>query len=179
MLALRSILHPTDFSEHSDYAFRLACSLARDYKARLVLVHVTPTVVVSGTLAAMPPRPPDARKALEEQLTNLRSPDPSLGVEHHLKAGDPAAEILRLAQEARVDLIVMGMHGRTGLGRLLMGSVAEQVVRKAPCPVLTVKVPRRQAPLPEEPVLVTGDTELTEVPEPKGEGGLAAEPMGE
>jgi nucleotide-binding universal stress UspA family protein len=157
MLPLRTILHPTDFSEHSDYAFRLACSLARDYRARLVLVHVTPTVVVSSTLAAMPPRSPDARKALEEQLTNLRSPDPSLGVEHHLKEGDPAAEILRLAQETPVELIVMGMHGRTGLGRLLMGSVAEQVVRKAPCPVLTVKVPQRRAAPPEGAVLVAGD----------------------
>jgi nucleotide-binding universal stress UspA family protein len=77
-------------------------------------------------------------------------------VEHHLKEGDPAAEILRLAQEARVDLIVMGMHGRTGLGRLLMGSVAERVVRQAPCPVLTVKVPQRQAPPSEEAVRVTG-----------------------
>ena len=55
--------------------------------------------------------------------------------------GDPATQIVRVAQETRCDLIVLGTHGRTGLGRLLMGSVAEQVLRKAPCPVLTVKTP--------------------------------------
>jgi nucleotide-binding universal stress UspA family protein len=76
-------------------------------------------------------------------------------VEHHLKEGDPATEILRLAEERKVDVIVMGTHGRTGLGRLLMGSVAEQIVRKAPCPVLTVRLPQRQAPPSEAAVPAT------------------------
>jgi nucleotide-binding universal stress UspA family protein len=62
-------------------------------------------------------------------------------VEHRLVAGDPGAEILRAAREEPCDLIVMGTHGRTGLGRVLLGSVAEQVVRRAPCPALTVKAP--------------------------------------
>jgi nucleotide-binding universal stress UspA family protein len=62
-------------------------------------------------------------------------------VERRLVIGDPALEILDEAQESKVDLIVMGTHGRSGLGRLLMGSVAESVVRKAACPVLTVKAP--------------------------------------
>ena len=147
MLAVRTILHPTDFSERSAFAFSLACTLARAYGARLVLVHVTPTVVVSGELGAIPPQPSDVWKTLQEQLANLRAPDPNVSVEHHLKEGDPATEILRLAQEIKCDLIVMGTHGRTGLGRLFVGSVAEQVLRKAPCPVLTLKTPLSGGPL--------------------------------
>jgi nucleotide-binding universal stress UspA family protein len=157
MLAIKTILHPTDFSERSDFAFQLACSLARDCGARLVLVHVTPTVVVSGELVAIPPFPPDVWKTLQEQLANLRSPDPKVRVEHHLKEGDPATEILRLAQETKCNLIVMGTHGRTGFGRLLMGSVAEQVVRRASCPVLTVKAPFPQLQPARAPALEEAD----------------------
>jgi nucleotide-binding universal stress UspA family protein len=62
-------------------------------------------------------------------------------VERHVRDGDPSEEILAVARETRSDLIVMGTHGRTGVGRLLMGSVAEQVMRRATCPVLTVKTP--------------------------------------
>jgi nucleotide-binding universal stress UspA family protein len=65
-----------------------------------------------------------------------------VNVEHQLKAGDAVAEILSMARHLPCDLIVLGTHGRTGLDRLLMGSVAEQIVRKAPCPVLTVKTPQ-------------------------------------
>jgi nucleotide-binding universal stress UspA family protein len=151
MPPIRTVLHPTDFSERSDYAFRLACSLARDYGARLLLVHVTPTVVVSGEVVTLPPQPPDVWKALQEQLANLRPPDPNVSVGRHLKEGDPATEILRLAREAKVDVIVMGTHGRTGFGRLLLGSVAEQVVRRAPCPVVTVKAPLPEAGPPGAP----------------------------
>lgn len=141
MLPVRVILHPMDFSESSGCAFQLACSLARDYGARLVLIHVTPTVVVSVPFVTIPTEPLDVREKLLEQLANLRSPDPNVPVEHHLKEGDPATEILQFAQEIKCDLIVMGTHGRTGLGRLFLGSVAEQVLRKAPCAVLTVKTP--------------------------------------
>ncbi len=145
MLPLRTILHPTDFSERSAYAFKVACSLARDYGARLVLAHVkSPPVVYGGELAAMPPEPPEVRQRVYEQLCQVRPADPGIQVEHVVKEGAPAEEIICLAQESHSDVIVMGTHGRTGLGRVLMGSVAEEVLRKAPCPVLTVK-----APLPE------------------------------
>jgi hypothetical protein len=78
-----------------------------------------------------------------------------------LLVGDPASAILRVTQELPADLIVMGTHGRTGLGRLLMGSVAEQVVRKAPCPVVTVKTPLPEKKASEVP---TGsDKEKVEV----------------
>ncbi len=141
MLAIRTILHPTDFSERSAYAFQLACSLARDYGARLVLVHVHPTVVTFVELGPIPHVPGEVRKQVQEQLGQLKPPDAKVRVEHVVKEGDPAIEILRVAEETHCDLIVMGTHGRTGLGRVLMGSVAEQIVRRACCPVLTVRTP--------------------------------------
>jgi nucleotide-binding universal stress UspA family protein len=152
MLPIRAILHPTDFSDRSKFAFGLACSLARDYGARLVVLHVAePPMAVAGEGVLMLP-PAFDLEPLREQLQQLRPEDPKLPAEHRLVQGDAATEILRVAEEAKCDLIVMGTHGRTGLGRLLMGSVAEQVVRKASCPVLTVKTPQRQGSSSEEPV---------------------------
>lgn len=145
MLQLQAILHPTDFSEHSKYAFRLACSLARDHDARLIVVHVVATMgpeVVPVGEAAMHLQPEGYQHILWDDLKRVQSADPTVSVDHRLVEGDPVKEILRLAQEAACDMIVLGTHGRTGLDRLLMGSVAEQVVRKAPCPVLTVKAPQ-------------------------------------
>jgi nucleotide-binding universal stress UspA family protein len=112
-----------------------------NYGARLVVVHVTPTSIVAVPLVTIPTEPVDVRERLLEELASLRSPDPKVWLERHLKEGDPATEILQFAQQIRCDLIVMGTHGRTGLRRLIVGSVAEQVLRKAPCAVLTVKTP--------------------------------------
>jgi nucleotide-binding universal stress UspA family protein len=158
MLRLRTILHPTDFSERSGYAFQLACALAWDHGARLVVSHVQLPPVVSRELVPMAPEPFAVWRALEEQLSKLRPPDPDVSVEHLLTEGDPAAEIVHLAQEIHCDLIVMGTQGRTGLDRLLMGSVAEAVLRKAPCPVLTVRGPLPEARSPlglrQEPATV-------------------------
>ena len=141
MLPLHTILHPTDFSERSEYAFRLACSLARDYGARLVALHVvTPPVVIYGD-GIVPLDPGPERAAAKERLERLEAPRTGTRLEHRLAEGDPAEEILRVAREIAADLIVMGTHGRTGLRRLLMGSVAERVVRGAACPVLTVRTP--------------------------------------
>ena len=159
MLPIRTILHPTDFSAHSEYAFRLASSLARDYGARLIVLHVfeRPLFIHGGVMTAPPePLPPEEqRQALREQLQRIKPPDPAVSVEHVLEEGDPATGILQVAQERSCDLIVMGSHGRTGLGRLFMGSVAEKVVRKAPCPVLTVKLPQHQEKPSEEAVSAT------------------------
>jgi nucleotide-binding universal stress UspA family protein len=142
MLPIRTILHPTDFSEQSAYAFEVACSLARDYGARLLLLHVQPLgVVYGGELNALPPYPTVARQELHARLCQLQPPHPSLPVDRLVLEGLPAAEIVAMAEKIPCDLIVMGTHGRTGLGRMVMGSVAEQVVRKASCPVLTVKSP--------------------------------------
>ena len=152
MLAIQTILHPTDFSERSDFAFRLACALARDYGARLMILHVAepPTAVAAEGVLMLPPT--IDLEPLRERLQQLRPEDPKILVEHCLVHGGAAEEILQVAQERKCDLIVMGTHGRTGLGRLLMGSVAEEIVRKASCPVLTVKTPQPPMPSSDESI---------------------------
>jgi nucleotide-binding universal stress UspA family protein len=146
MLPVRTIVHATDFSECSEAAFRLACSVARDYGARLLVLHVLrPPTATAYEAGAVLLEPEGYRDELWEKLHRLQPRQPGVPVNHRLSEGDPAAEVLALARETGCDLIVVGTHGRTGLGRLLLGSVAEQVVRKAPCPVLTVKAPPPQA----------------------------------
>jgi nucleotide-binding universal stress UspA family protein len=143
MRTIQTILHPTDFSESAEQAFHLACSLARDHNARLIVVHVmpTPTTTLGGT-PAPPPIPEEyGWEELAQKLRAVQAPPPAIPVDHMLEEGDPVSTILQSAERAGCDLIVMGTHGRRGLGRLLMGSVAEEVMRKAPCPVLTVKSP--------------------------------------
>jgi len=141
MLPLRTILHPTDFSEQSDYAFWMACLLAQDYETRLIALHVTEPTVIYGEFGPYVRESETDREELNRRLRQLQASDPKVFVEHYLREGDPVEEILRAAEQTRCDLIVMGSHGRTGLNRLLMGSVAEQVMRWAPCPVLVVKSP--------------------------------------
>jgi len=142
MLAIRTILHPTDFSEPSANAFRMACALARDYSANLIVLHVLqrPILHYAGVMTAPPPTPtPEERQAAIHKLHAVDPTDRLIAVEHLFEEGDPATGILQTARERRCDLIVMGSHGRSGLGRVLMGSVAENVLRGAVCPVLTVK----------------------------------------
>jgi nucleotide-binding universal stress UspA family protein len=137
----KTILHPTDFSECSMGTFRLARALARDHGARLIVLHVT-TVPDLAYEGYGPPGVPlsqgdyleDARRSLEGLAAG-----PGIDCERLLKEGDPASEILRVAKETGADLVVMGTHGRSGLKHLLMGSVAEQVTRKASCPILTLR----------------------------------------
>lgn len=136
----RTILHPTDFSEHSDLAFALACSLASG--SRLVVLHVMPIPKLQTKRYY--------REEMEGALRRRQAEGGQVTVEYRLEEGDAAVGILRVAQECRSDLIVMGTLGRTRLNRLLMGSVAEQVVRNAPCPVLTVKAPVGAVPPVEE-----------------------------
>jgi nucleotide-binding universal stress UspA family protein len=161
MLPAKTILHPTDFSAPSECAFRLASSLARDYGARLIVLHFMeqPLIIHGGVMSAPPdPMPPEEeREALREELLRIQPLDPAVTIERILERGDAATGILQVAQERSCDLIVMGSHGRTGLGRLLLGSVAEQVVRKAPCPVLTVKLPQHQEKPSEAAMPATAD----------------------
>ena len=158
MLPIRNILHPTDFSERSESAFQLASALARDYRAHLTILHVHQEPVMLFPEAIIPPRDDDHREELLQQLTALQVADPRVRVTHELAEGHPAAEILRVAETTQADLIVMGTHGRRGLKRLMMGSVAERVVENASCPVLTLKTPfpesvRETAVAVEEPAL--------------------------
>ncbi len=141
MFPIRKILFPTDFSEHSNAAFTVACALARDYGAELLVVHIhRPSQIFApdGIAVAVPAEDPIDLRA---KLALVRPPDSKLNIDHHMAEGDPATEILKVANDKAADLIVMGTHGSTGLSRLLMGSVAESVLRRAPCPVLTVRNP--------------------------------------
>jgi nucleotide-binding universal stress UspA family protein len=145
MLPIHTILHPTDFSTRSKSAFDLACAVARDYDARLVVLHVKPPELMGGEVHALITTPAEVDRELRAELDKLQPHEPSTKIERVLKQGDAPTEILRLAKEISSDIIVMGSHGRTGLSRLLMGSVAEAVSRKAYCPVLTVKHPFAEA----------------------------------
>jgi nucleotide-binding universal stress UspA family protein/quercetin dioxygenase-like cupin family protein len=161
MAGIQRILHPTDFSENSRYAFQTACALARDNRATLLVLHVM-MPSVSPVQGAPPPDPlrPAESQGVLASLPWPQSSDPQIRVEHRLAEGDAVEEVLRLSEALGCDLIVMGTHGRTGLGRLLTGSVAEGVLREAACPVLVVKAPPRASPAaesettagPDEPV---------------------------
>jgi nucleotide-binding universal stress UspA family protein len=134
------ILFPTDFSTLSKTALDTATALARDRGAKLLIVHVQePPIAYGGGEFYYGIKEPD-RRDLQRMLQEVLPSDPVVGYEHRLIAGTPAEAIVNLAKTEAVDMIVLATHGRTGLFRLLMGSVAEAVVRRATCPVLTVKV---------------------------------------
>lgn len=161
MPAIRTILHPTDFSASADLAFDLACALAAAQGATIHVLHVGRHPVISPIEGAIPPESECFQEELMEKLRRIRPADPRIPVEHQLVfVGNPAAEILRVAQRLGADLIVMGTHGRTGMPRLLMGSVAEQVMHKAACPVVAVK-----SPLPGTCPSMETAVEATENPE--------------
>ncbi|MBL8796750.1 MAG: universal stress protein [Planctomycetia bacterium] len=138
---MRKILYPVDFSPYSECALGPAIWLAKYYDAELLVLHAVETPPGWGLGRPEPPLSAAMAEAEWERLVKVWPPDPSVHVRHLLVQGDPAAAILRAVQEHGCDLIVMGTHGRTGLDRMLLGSVAEQVMRGASCPVLTVKVP--------------------------------------
>ena len=139
MIPIKTILHATDFSRPSDYALRFACALARDYKARLVLLHVVEPPVYHGELGMTVPPPDDFYTRLKDRLDRLVSADCGVPVTTMLAEGNASREILRVALEQSCDLIVLGTHGRTGLSRVLLGSVAEVVTRHSRIPVVTLK----------------------------------------
>jgi nucleotide-binding universal stress UspA family protein len=117
----------------------MATSLARDRGAVLVIVHVEePPLAYGGGELYYGIQEPDQAE-LKRMLHAVVPADPAVPCEHHLLIGSPASAIVHLAEREGVETIVMPTHGRTGLMRVLMGSVAEEVVRKAKCPVLTVK----------------------------------------
>jgi nucleotide-binding universal stress UspA family protein len=136
MLPIKTTLHPTDFSEPSEAAFQMACALARDHGGRLVLLHVVPPPQSHGEVVARR-QGHGYHEDLWRMLARIQPEDAALPVERRLEDGDPAETILRVAREEVANLIVLGTHGRGALGKLLLGSVAERVVRRAPCPVLT------------------------------------------
>ena len=142
MLPIHTILHPTDFSASSKCALQLAGSLARDYGAHLIVLHVAPLpAALYGFGEGVIPPDMDWDQEARDELEQIQVADPKVHLSHRLEEGDPVTEILRVAEETNADIIVLGTHGRRGMQRLLMGSVAELVVRRAKCPVLTVRTP--------------------------------------
>ena len=149
-MKMQSIVVATDFSETSQAALELGTTLALDSGARLLIVHVeSPEIMYGGEeldLLMQPVESPVAKHLLEQVLPT----NPSVPYEHHLLTGSASGEIVRFATEHHADLIVVGTHGRSGPLRLLLGSVAQSVVRHAPCPVLTVKSSHLSKPAEEE-----------------------------
>jgi universal stress protein A len=141
----KKILFPTDFSGPSDAGLAYATSLARDCGAKLVVLHVEEPPMAYGGGEMYYGLPEPDTKALEEMLHAVVPLVSDVPCEHHMVPGDPAVEIAQFAKDEDIDLIVMGTHGRTGLRRLVMGSVAEAVVRRAHCPVFTYKEPHDAA----------------------------------
>jgi len=146
VVEIRKILAPTDFSAHAENAVRYACGLAERLGAELHLLHVLSAIIPTGPDPLFAPvLLPDsyheselhARAALETLL------DPSWGSPRSVAVAvrweSPVEGIVDYAREAAIDLVVIATHGRTGLSHVLLGSVAERIVREAPCPVLTIR----------------------------------------
>ncbi len=131
MIRIRSIVYPTDFSSYSNQAYFHAVGLAEQYGAALTVVFVYNAAVDEQNRG---------KGYWEKQLTDVRPLNPKIPVRHAVLEGDPASEIVRYAADQQADVIVIGTHGRTGVDRLVLGSVAERVMREAHCSVLVVKL---------------------------------------
>jgi universal stress protein A len=151
MIDLHRILVPTDFSKHSHNALTYAVAFAEKFGAELYLLHVVQDLALflPDAVTSTPPlvMPVDQITAASRTALERVVREQGLGhltVHPEVIEGTPFAEIIRFAREKDVDLIVMGTHGHTGLAHVLLGSVTEKVVRKAPCPVLTVRHPEHE-----------------------------------
>jgi nucleotide-binding universal stress UspA family protein len=150
MPLFEKILVPTDFSPHAQEAVRYAAGVSHRFDASLTVVHVydvTPYVLPETVPLYDTYQLGQLREEFQRQLETVRQLAERSGarqVDARLLQGSPFAEILRFAEEQQFGLIVMGTHGRTGLAHLLLGSVTEKVLRKAPCPVLTVPLRARR-----------------------------------
>jgi nucleotide-binding universal stress UspA family protein len=154
MLAIRQILFPTDFSEHAEHAWPYALGLAQKFGAEVHLFHVlTPPPRVTEAYSVNF-NPEKLLQAQRDEATSLMdrqvqaAQDRGLIFHREVLVGVDFREIVDYARKHDIDLIVMATHGRTGLAHALLGSVAEKVVRKAPCPVLTIKHPAMKFAMP-------------------------------
>jgi nucleotide-binding universal stress UspA family protein len=150
----KTILCATDFSAASRHPLKLAFKLAHDHDARVVLLHVVEPPFFGDEPLLLTTTLDKMRVEAESRLASTPRPG-DIETQDVIAKGDPVTEILRAAAEERADCIVVGTHGRTGLARLVMGSVAENVIRRATCPALAAKtampeeadlLPRRAAP---------------------------------
>ena len=151
MIKLDRILVPTDFSDGSERALIYGVELAKRFAGELHVVHVAQHPAIGGLYAASFPQESLAPEEFgRQQLEALEVPeeDQVSRVQRRVLLGAPFVEIVRYARENDVDLIVIGTHGQTGIVHMLMGSVAEKVVRKAPCAVLAVRPEGHQFVMP-------------------------------
>ena len=146
MVEIRKVLAPTDFSKHAENALRYACALAERLNAELHMLHVLSEIVPTGPDPILTPvLPPEYYRESELQSREALAKliQPSWGtppvVENAVRWDSPVEGIVEYAREAAIDLIVIATHGRTGLSHVLLGSVAERIVREASCPVLTIR----------------------------------------
>jgi nucleotide-binding universal stress UspA family protein len=144
MIHINRILFPTDFSENARRPQQYACELARQFGAELHILYVLQDVALvmpePGAMFALPALNLDeVQQSAERALATLPGPEgQQLRITRSTRQGSPSGEIVRYAADNKIDLIVMGTHGRSGLSHVFLGSVAEKVVRSAQCPVLTV-----------------------------------------
>ena len=146
MIKLKRVLVPTDFSDSARHAFTYGLSFAKEYGAELVLLHVVENVTVGYASDLFPVPMAEvfqeisgyARAELAKLGQEARERGVS-GVSEQVIQGKPSSEIIRFASENHVDMIVLGTHGKGMLDQALFGSTTERVVRRAPCPVLTVR----------------------------------------
>jgi len=149
MKQIERILCPVDFSETSTEAFDYANRLAATTGAELIVLHSFDAPALHGITGQDRPADPLLVRRLEAQT----SPLPGVRIQRVLHAGLPAETICLQAEQRNCDLIVMGTHGLTGLAHLLLGSVAEHVLRHAPCPVLVVRGRRANEPPLDKPLM--------------------------
>ena len=162
MIALKNILVATDFGEPADAALTYGRTLARAFGATLHVLHVTENMYLraygtEGYVPSLTTLQHEVDEAAGKQLDELLIDSDGSGPATRKvlrPARVPAATIVQYAKDERIDLIVMGTHGRGGVAHLLMGSVAERVVRTAPCPVLTVRHPEHEFVVPDTLVAV-------------------------
>jgi nucleotide-binding universal stress UspA family protein len=162
MIRMKTILHPTDFSVPSAYALEYAVACARKFEAKLYLLHVIPDIQI-GTYFGLStiPTPPqllidfdkimmDIEKQVSQALEEALPPEVrrTIPLECLIRHGAPFLEIIRCAEQIGADMIVCGTHGRTGLKQAIIGTVAEKVVRKSRCPVLSVRHPEQKFEMP-------------------------------
>ncbi len=153
-IEIKRILLPTDFSSYSATAANYACEMATKFDAELHLLHALEVHLAStpgfGMGLALPQYVHESRAAVEKALTGVLDPQWSVGrkVVQAVVEGSPKVEIVRYARTQQIDLIVLATHGRSGLAHVIIGSVAESVVRTAPCPVLTVRPEGHQFVMP-------------------------------
>ena len=151
MIALKNILVPHDFSDTSEAAMQYAFELARTFGAKLQVVHVSEKARFEMSTEFPLGLDLSLEDAIRERLLKIMATDAhrELQPSFQVLSGSPHVEIVRYAKDHAIDLIVMGTHGRGVVAHAVMGSVAEKVVRHAPCPVLNVRHPERECIMPD------------------------------